>query len=426
MKFISLLLLLNNIKNNVMYRIKIIVIISVSLLSLATEAQNYVVPGTIINHSPASSGIYIGCPGIAITDKGIYLAKHSEFGPGSTEWESAVTHVYRSEDCGTTWTRISTINGLFWASIFTYNNAVYLLGTDKHHGNTVIMRSDDEGKTWTKPVDGNTGLLLKGQYHTAPVPVLFHNGRIWRAMEDASGAMSQGGGEWGGPHYGSFIMSAPLNADFLRQDNWTFSNVVKRKQKWLDGQTRAWLEGNVVPTLQSGVVCILRVNFTREQGPARGDIAAIIQVNKNGKKAKFNSKKGFIDLPGGDKKFTIRYDSVSNKYWTLTNYVPSQHKGLIHSDRTRNTLALACSDNLHDWDVRAVILYHPDIYKHAFQYVDWLFEGEDIIAVSRTAYDDEFGGAFNAHDANYLTFHRIKNFRSLKDTDPETSFLRSE
>ena len=41
--------------------------------------------------------------------------------------------------------------------------------------------------------------------------------------------------------------------------------------------------------------------------------------------------------------------------------------------------------------------------------MDWLFEGDDIIAVSRTA----FNNANNAHDANYFTFHRIHNFREL-------------
>jgi hypothetical protein len=61
--------------------------------------------------------------------------------------------------------------------------------------------------------------------------------------------------------------------------------------------------------------------------------------------------------------------------------------------------------------VESVVLLHPDSEKHAFQYVDWLFEGDDIIAVSRTAYDDGQGGAHRAHDANYLTFHRIANFR---------------
>jgi hypothetical protein len=52
--------------------------------------------------------------------------------------------------------------------------------------------------------------------------------------------------------------------------------------------------------------------------------------------------------------------------------------------------------------------------KHAFQYIDWFFENEDIIAVSRTAYDDGLGGAHSAHDANYITFHRIHSFRESR------------
>ena len=44
--------------------------------------------------------------------------------------------------------------------------------------------------------------------------------------------------------------------------------------------------------------------------------------------------------------------------------------------------------------------------------MDWLFDGDDIIAACRTAYDDGLGGAHNNHDANYLTFHRIANFRT--------------
>ncbi len=49
--------------------------------------------------------------------------------------------------------------------------------------------------------------------------------------------------------------------------------------------------------------------------------------------------------------------------------------------------------------------------KHGFQYLDWQFEGNDIIALSRTAYDDAEGEAHNQHDANFITFHRIENFR---------------
>jgi hypothetical protein len=49
--------------------------------------------------------------------------------------------------------------------------------------------------------------------------------------------------------------------------------------------------------------------------------------------------------------------------------------------------------------------------------VDWQIDGEDIIAVSRTAFDDGQGGAHSGHDANFLTFHRFKSFRNLTMKD---------
>jgi hypothetical protein len=79
----------------------------------------------------------------------------------------------------------------------------------------------------------------------------------------------------------------------------------------------------------------------------------------------------------------------------------------------RNTLALVNSADLRKWEIRCVLLHHPDADKHAFQYVDWQFDGNDIVAVSRTAWDDDAGGAHNFHDANFMTFHRVRNFRKL-------------
>jgi hypothetical protein len=68
---------------------------------------------------------------------------------------------------------------------------------------------------------------------------------------------------------------------------------------------------------------------------------------------------------------------------------------------------------LRTWQAHTILLYHPDVEHHGFQYIDWQFEGGDIIFVSRTAFADETGGAKNFHDANFLTFHRITDFRSL-------------
>jgi hypothetical protein len=73
---------------------------------------------------------------------------------------------------------------------------------------------------------------------------------------------------------------------------------------------------------------------------------------------------------------------------------------------------LMSSPDLKSWTIQRTILEHPDPLQHAFQYVDWQFEGKDLIVASRTAFDDETGGAHRAHDANYLTFHRVNNFRT--------------
>jgi len=149
----------------------------------------------------------------------------------------------------------------------------------------------------------------------------------------------------------------------------------------------------------------LRVDYR-----AGAESAAIVAISADGARATFDPKNGFIDFPGGCKKFTIRYDATSKYYWSLANFVPESQRN-SNPERTRNTLALTRSVDLKTWTVRTIILQHPDAARHGFQYVDWLFEGADIVAVSRTAFDDGLGGANNQHDANYLTFHRIKNFR---------------
>ncbi len=358
-------------------------------------------PGTVITHSCANSGIYIGSPGIVIVRDGVYLAKHDEFGPMSTEHSLAVTHVYRSEDRGNSWNRIATVKGMFWASIFEYNNEIYMIGTDRHHGNIVITKSNDEGWTWTEPISKKSGILAIGQYHTAPVPVVEFNGRIWRAFEDAMGS-----DKWG-DRYRALVISAPIGSNLLDSSNWTFSNCIHKSKDWLNGEFYGWLEGNIIPTQDGKLVNMLRVD-TRQ-----GKKSAVINISDDGKTISFNPETGFVDFTGGTTKFTIRFDEQTQRYWTLCNLPSAEQIKERHPARIRNTLALMHSMDLKNWELCKIILQHPDMDKHGFQYADWVFENEDIIAVVRTAYDDDFGGANNFHDANYLTFHRLENFRDF-------------
>jgi hypothetical protein len=306
--------------------------------------------------------------------------------------------IYRSTDRGETWEKLTEITGQFWSTLFFHNDALYLLGTSKRYGNVVIRRSTDGGRTWTSPDDASSGLLIAdSMYHCAPVPVLVHNGWLWKGFEKQAGEWPSG--------FRPFVVSARVDADLLRADSWRVSESVP----WGDWEPYGgWLEGNVVVTQDGGLVDILRVHEQKVGGKA-----AVVQLSDDGRQVSFDPRTGFIDFPGGCKKFTIRHDPETDLYWSLTNWVHPDDKG-GNVERTRNTLALISSPDLTQWSIRDVILHSPDVEKTGFQYVDWLFEGGDIIAVARTAFDDGLGGAHNQHDANYLTFHRIEDFRYVR------------
>ena len=352
-------------------------------------------PGTIIDYVPPETLSYVGCPSIAILPNGNYVASHSYFGGGTTNDQSVI---FGSQDQGKTWQKLADLDGQWWSNLFVHNDALYIMGVDKMWGSVAIRRSTDGGQTWTTPTDSQSGLLRDdGQYHTAPVPMVIHDERIWRAMEVDHAYPSQSAD----PHpYSSFVMSAPIDADLLDASSWTATNFlefdVTRVGKEPGAYSGGWREGNVVVTPDGDLVNFLRID------DAGADRADILSVSDDGTQISFDDENwGLVDFPGGRTKFTIRYDPVSQRYWSLTNK---------QTDPTaeRNILVLTSSADLKNWDVNSVILSHPDTEYHGFQYVDWQFDGNDLVAVSRTAFEN----AHNYHDANYLTFHRITDFRT--------------
>lgn len=385
----------------------LILILSTSFLLKAQHFDDSKVPGVVVAYSPASSGKFIGSPSLAILPNGDYVASHDFFGPKSKEHKRATSKIYTSTNKGKSWKEIAEIDGAFWSKLFVNQDKLYFLGTDRHHGNTVIRLSKDNGVSWTDPRDSSTGLLLDGEYHCAPMPIIEHNGRIWRGMESAMGPIKK----WG-KRYGAFMLSAPVDADLLLADNWTSSNVLYYDSTYLEGNFGGWLEGNAVVDKNGQIWDMLRVSdlSTLDEKAAR------VRISADGKVASFDPAKGFINFPGGSKKFTIRYDQKSELYWTIANVIPDeikQEKVGQNPAKIRNTQALFSSADLINWEQRKILLHHSDAKRHGFQYVDWVFDNKDILFLSRTAFDDRNGGASNNHDANFLTFHKIKKFRKL-------------
>ncbi len=383
-----------------MNTIRYFLFLTVLVLGNATPAQDLSrVPGIVIAHSPASSGVYLGSPSLAILPDGEYLATHDLF--GSVGEKGPDTYVYRSTDRGTSWTRISTLSDQRWSSLHVLGDAVYMIGVHGPLRNAVIRKSTDAGVSWTEPSGPRNGLLVHGDSsaacHCAPVPLLVRNGRVWRAMERYDPHAP-----WG--NFWSFVMSAPVGGDLLDAGIWTFSNALVHPRQGLPGS--AWLEGNIVLTPDNRLINILRCHTDSD------NVACVLSVSDDGTTVDVDPEMPSIPLPGACKKFTIHYDDRSRRYWSLTNYPLPRYRGINHVERTRNAVVLISSRDLRSWQIHGTILESPDVKYTGFQYIDWCFEGDDIVAISRTAYDDGLGGAHDCHDANFITFHRVSRFRS--------------
>ena len=363
------------------------------------ERDDSRVPGVVLTHSPAETGVYIGSPSIVVLEDGTCLASHDFFGPG-TDFDRGA--IYRSEDRGKSWTHLTDMIGQWWSTLFLHRGDLYTIGTTREYGYAVIRRSSDGGKTWTEPTDRSTGILSNSdRYHCAPVPVVEHDGRLWRGYELAYGKR---------PHWPVTVCSAPVDADLLSAGSWTWAGPYHHF--WSAGQ---WIEGNIVITPDGSLVDILRANVGSgaiDQAVPR-EHAALLHISKDGLSLSHDRNRDLLDFPGGGVKFTVRFDEVSGRYWSLGSKQ-------TNPPAKRNTLVMTSSPDLYDWTIESTLLHHDDPEKHAFQYVDWLIEGDDLLVLSRTAYEDGLGGAHRQHDANYLTFHRVSDFR---DRTPMSSLL---
>ena len=409
-----------------------------------------------IADSPEPSGVFLGSPSLLrLPGPRTLLATHDEFGPG-TAWGQRTCFVRMSNDEGQSWSpaNVAAVADMYWATLFRRASepaAVYLLGVSDdgnvagRKSQATIARSLDGGLSWS-PAVFLTGSAT-ASFSTGPTPVLESQGRIWRAFEHNVGAGWASG-------YAVVVLSAPAHApDLLDPAAWTASGELPFVSvlpfvppSWArPGVVSAfgWLEGGAVEHehVVPGIAVMLRVNSL----PAANK-AALVTLSAPDAVPAFG---GWVDFPGGMTKFSVRRDNVTGLYVTLSNNVsdesvssPPACAALPPQDNTslpccgfletcvaeapgcvwchavaRNVLTLAVSTGLSSgWRVVKTLLaddsglpaYLSELLV-GFQYVDWQFDGDDLIYAVRAAYR----GANQYHNANRHLFGAVPAWRSL-------------
>ena len=231
-------------------------------------------------------------------------------------------------------------------------------------------------------------MLKKGKFGGTPNCPVIHDGRLWVVQSNR-------------------LVSAPVDSNLLLANSWTLSKSVPQDKTWLNGKFPFWSEGQVVASPEEGVVVLPKLN----QLPYTAIIRAKGPVNLT-----FDPVHDFVELPGAEKKFGAVYDPVSERFYACSNPVLPSHKDEPKIGKTpamiRNTAALFCSEDLRHWEMKKIFLYSPDLHHEAFQYLNCVIDGDDLLVISRTAF--VIGGPKppRGHDSNLMTFHRISDFRN--------------
>ena len=357
-------------------------------------AVNYLHPD---DEAYSYSGRFIASLSIIKHPDGYYLASMDV----AQSWApQCLSMIFRSDDDGKSWHYVTDLMPCFWGKLFMHNGDVYMLAVSAEYGDLLIGKSNDGGNTFEEPSVLMRGLGLQRGWtgmHKAPMPIIEHNGRIWITCEY---------GSWEKGYHAAMVGSADKDSDLLDADSWTFSEPVKYDENWKGvpkGKSKGNLEGNPVIFPDGHIYDVMR--YCMDDLERKFGLICAYKVDEQNLDAPIAFDR-CIEFPANNSKFTILFDEVSKKYYSIANRISDEV-----NIGARNLLSLLSSDDMEHWTVVKDIIDKTDCdkAKSGFQYVDWIFDGDDIAYLCRTA----MNGADTFHNSNYITFGRIEKFREL-------------
>ena len=346
------------------------------------------------------SGEFVGSPHIVKLNNGVYVASHDVFCHLNEMGYGSLCKFFISQDYGKSWKYISKIDRCTWGTMFLHNDVLYIVGTyDLNKWDLVLYYSTDCANTWSEPV-----VLCESEeeklYRATPTAYAVHNNRIW--IEH--GRQDNG-------RNGIAVISACLDDDLTKAESWTDSEPLFYNQEW-ENAAPEWSgnmleEGNVLVTPGGELKIIERCNSMRYDAPVLDPDKVrmyYLTVDKDKPEAAPVFEKAAL-FSAAMHKFYIQYDKNEERYLALGNRLTTSQMW------QRNVLTLYSSTDLESWKIERDLInledieWHETAWEAGYQYPSFMIEGNDIVAVVRTA----LNGADNFHNSNAMTFHRFKD-----------------
>jgi len=403
----------------------------------------------VLYESPDPQSVYAYTPGLCRLASGRLVATMDQGGPGVKDlpgpkgfrgegqhaWQG---RVWTSDDGGETWIE----RGLFpfmHARPFAAGGSLYIIG---HDADLCIVRSDDEGETWSEP-----HFLTAGEHwHQSACNVHYARGRVYLVMEKRIAFTHRG---WPVSDLAPVLMRADITSDLTRRESWVFAselsfNDIGRAPElipvpfWSLGPTDktgkrvmhppGWLESNVVQFADpdhlwhdpEGRTFHLWMR-AHTGGTNLACIAKVVEgadgaLTTHLERAPSGAQMLYVPCPGGQMRFHILHDTVTGLYWLLSSVATDS---MVRPDRMgkdrynlpnneRHILALHFSKNCLDW-CSAGVVARGETPQQGRHYASMIIDGDHLHVLSRSG-DQR---AKSAHDGNLITLHTVRSFRDL-------------
>jgi hypothetical protein len=323
--------------------------------------------------------------------------------------------ILRSADAGRTWTQVSELP-YYSAAPWNHGGSLYLFvtkgGTKHRNDDLLLLRSRDGGRTWSAPVT-----LFKGHVWNVPTGMVIRDNRLYWAVDDLSFGLSGRGPR---------VVVGDLSRDPMEPAAWRLSNPVPlavvpeqiANPAFAHFSSR-YLEPNVIDV--QGRIRVLAA-FKPKRMSTSG-MAAVFDFTENAGEPELKFSQ-YNPMPGGQLKFCILKDPASGMFWAAGNLVVDSQSQFDHWWSVfRERPGFHSNDPIGGNDRRFLMLFYSldglswfqagcvaqaRKLSQSFMYPSLLIDGPDLAIIARSSIN-----APNHHDADYATFHRVRNFREL-------------